>query len=180
MKRRSLAAMTVALLLFSLPLAASAMDQGQMEGMQKGGMDHGQMEGMNKGSMEQEKMEGMQAGGMMQGMVMLGNETEDGVKAMAHIKDIHEAMAKMGMDKTHHFMVMFTNAETGKAIDQGTVAVKIQDPSGKVSEPTMLMGMPGGFGTDLVLPEKGKYEFIIGTKLADGQKRQYQFDYTYK
>jgi hypothetical protein len=165
MRKRSLAAFAAILFLFAIPLGALAMDQGQMGGMNKGGMEHGQMNGM-------------QAGGM------LGARSENGVKAMAHIKDVHEAMAKMGMHQTHHFMVMFTNAETGKSVGEGTVAVKIKDPSGKVSEPIMLremnMGMGKGFGSDITLPEKGTYTFIVGSRLADGDTRQFHFEYTWK
>jgi len=159
MKSRSLVVLMAVLFLFSLPLAALAMDQGQMEGMSQGG-------------------------GMMGGMVMLGTQTQDGVKAMAHIKDIHAAMAKRGMSQTHHFMVMFNDAQSGSPIAQGRVAVKIEGPSGKAGKPVMLMGMKmgtvTGFGSDITLPAKGKYTFIVGTKLADGQQRQFQFEYTFK
>jgi hypothetical protein len=171
MKRRILVTLTAALFLFSIPLAALAMDQGQMKGMNKGAVEHGQMKGM-------------QGGGMMKGMVMLGTRTQDGVKAMAHLKDIHEAMAKMGMRQTHHFMVMFNDAQSGKSVTEGQAAVKIEGPSGEVGKPVMLkgmtMGMMKGFGADITLPEKGKYTFIVGTKLADGQQRQYRFEYTWK
>ena len=64
-------------------------------------------------------MPGMEKGGMMNGMMMLGNQTENGVKAMAHIKDIHEGMAKMGMEQTHHLMLMFMDTATGKPIAGG-------------------------------------------------------------
>jgi hypothetical protein len=40
------------------------------------------------------------------------------------------------------------------------------------------MGMEGHFGADIVLPEKGEYHFKVGTKLADGQKREYHFHHT--
>ena len=136
-------------------------------------MDHGKMQGMDHGSMP-----------AMNGMMMLGNQTENGVTAMAHIKDIHEGMAKMGMDQTHHFMVMFTDTATGKPIAEGTVAVKIKDPSGKVGKPIQLMGMNmgmgAGFGSDITLPAKGTYEFTVGTKLQDGKKRQFHFEFDNK
>jgi len=145
----------------------SSMDHGKMEGM-----DHGKMEGMDHG-----KMEGMDHGGMaMSGnMIMLGEETEGGVKAMAHLKDVKEAMAKMGMPGTHHFMVMFSDVATGKPIDAGKVAVKIEGPNDFKAGPIELMGMQGHFGADISLPGPGKYEFKIGSKLADGKKRQFEF-----
>jgi hypothetical protein len=156
-------ALLAALFLLSLPLAAGAME----------GMKHDKMEKMEHGSMEGMKHEGMK----MEGMIMLGEETEEGVKAMAHLNDVKEAMAKMGMKETHHFMVAFVDA-AGKPVTEGTVAVKIKNPAGKEGNAIKLMGMEGHFGADIVLPEKGEYHFKVGTKLADGQKREYHFHHT--
>ena len=158
---KKLNAILVALVLLGLPLAAGAME----------GMKHG----------EHDKMEGMKHEGMMMGkdMIMLGEETEEGVKAMAHIQDVKAAMAKMGMKETHHFMVAFVDAD-GKQITEGTVAVKVKDPAGKEGDPVKLMGMEGHFGADIILPEKGEYHFKVGTKLADGKKREYHFHHTVK
>ncbi|HXV19719.1 MAG TPA: hypothetical protein VD811_01865 [Desulfuromonadales bacterium] len=153
---KQLNAILVAIFLLGLPLAAGAMSHEKHE--------HGKMEGM--------KME--------EGMFMLGEETEEGVKAMAHLNDVKAAMAKVGMKETHHFMVAFVDTASGKQITEGTVAVKIKDPAGKESDPVKLMGMEGHFGADIVLPEKGKYEFKVGTKLPDGKTRQYMFNYTVK
>jgi hypothetical protein len=138
------------------------------------GMDQDSMKSMNHDTMDHD-MSGH--GGMsMEGhMMMLGNMEVEGVTAMAHLNDVHEAMAKAGMAKTHHLMIAFEGAK-GK-IEQGAVAVKVTDPSGKTSSPTMLMGMQGHFGVDLELREKGTYTFDVGTKLADGKKRQYTFTY---
>jgi hypothetical protein len=155
-------ALLAALFLLSLPLAAGAME----------GMKHDKMEKMEHGSMK-----GMEHGKMMEGMIMLGEETEEGVKAMAHLNDVKEAMAKMGMKETHHFMVAFVDA-AGKPVTEGTVAVKIKNPAGKEGKAIKLMGMEGHFGADIVLPEKGEYHFKVGTKLADGQKREYHFHHT--
>ncbi|ALC16625.1 hypothetical protein DSOUD_1853 [Desulfuromonas soudanensis] len=156
-------ALLAALFLLSLPLAAGAME----------GMKHDKMEKMEHGSMEGMKHEGMK----MEGMIMLGEGTEEGVKAMAHLNDVKEAMAKMGMKETHHFMVAFVDA-AGKPVTEGTVAVKIKNPAGKEGKAIKLMGMEGHFGADIVLPEKGEYHFKVGTKLADGQKREYHFHHT--
>lgn len=112
-------------------------------------------------------------------MVVLGEQTVDGVKCKAMIKDVGAAMAKMGMQENHHFMVMFSNAATGAPIEQGTAAVKITDTkTGKVGEPIALMGMGNHFGADVTLTGKGLYQFQVGTKLADGNKRQFQFSST--
>lgn len=167
----------LAAMLICLPLGAMAAQSG----MSGSGMDHGSMEGMDHG-----KMEGMDHGKMpmKDGMMMLNAQTVDGVKAMAHIKDIHAAMAKMGMDQTHHFMIMFVNTETGEPVGQGTVAVKIKDPDGNLSKPVQLMpmnmGMGEGFGSDITLPGKGHCEIVVGTRLADGKKRQFEFDFDYQ
>jgi len=173
MKKRFRVLLAV-LFALTLPLMASAAthEHGSMEKME--GMEHGKMEGM--------KHEGMEHGSMMMegGMIMLGDQTEEGVKAMAHLKDVKEAMSKMGMKTTHHFMVMFVDTKTGDPIETGTVAVKIKGPAGKEAEALELMGMQGHFGVDIALPEKGEYEFKVGTKLPDGKKRQYEFKYEAK
>ena len=111
----------------------------------------------------------------MGNMLDLGTKTEKGVKAMAHMKDVSAAMAKMGMKTTHHFMVMFNDEKSGKAIDSGKVAVKITGPDGTVNGPMELMGMQGHFGADVILDKKGEYKFQVGSKLADGTTRQFEF-----
>jgi len=162
--------------LVALPLAALAM-QHEAGGS---GMDHGKMD-MDKGKMDMDKGEMEHGGMMMEGnMAMLGDAVEDGVKAMAHLKDVKDAMAKMGMKTTHHLMVMFADADSGKPIDAGMAAVKITGPDGKESEAIKLMGMQGHFGADVALAGPGAYHFSIGTKLPDGKKRQFEFDYHLK
>lgn len=113
--------------------------------------------------------------------IMLGEQTVDGIKAMAHLNDIGAVMAKMGKKENYHFMVMFSDATSGAAIDQGTVAVKITDPAtGQSGTAVPLEGMGGHFGADVTLTAKGEYQFTVGSKLADGSKRQFTFQYTRK
>lgn len=164
MKTRILA--LVAALLLALPLAASAAtDEHSGHGTTQQGQAAPQ-DGM--------KMDGMNMGGAM---IMLGETTEDGVTAMAHLNDVGAAMAKMGMKENYHLMVMF-NDSSGAAIAEGTVAVKVTDPAGKESGPIALMAMAGQFGADLALTDKGDYRFVVGTRLADGKTRQFQFQFT--
>ncbi len=150
------------LLLMALPLAALAAspESGKHEMAQEG--------------------QAMQHGGMAMGgnMIMLGETTEDGVQGMAHLSDVGEAMAKMGMKENYHLMVMFNDSTTGEKISGGTVAVKVTDPAGKESAPVAMMAMEGQFGADLALTEKGEYRLTVGTKLDDGKKRQFGFKYT--
>lgn len=107
---------------------------------------------------------------------MLGEQTVDGVRAMAHLNDIGAVMAPLGRKENYHLMVMFTEVKTGKAIDQGTVAVRITPPqAAQPGEALALIGMDGHFGVDLALSTKGEYRFQVGSKLADGSKRQFTF-----
>lgn len=132
--------------------------------------------GISVQAMEMEK-----SGMNMKGnYIMLPNSTEGGVTAMAHLKDIKAAMAKMGMHATNHFMVMFTDQKSGSQISEGLVALKITDPHGKVSGPIYLMPMAGAFGSDITLTDKGSYQLEVGTKLRDGIKRKFHFTYTIK
>ena len=120
------------------------------------------------------------AAAMHGNMLDLGSISEKGVKANAHLNDVAEAMAKAGRPYTHHFMVMFVNEKSGELSEEGTVAVKIRNPVGEESLPLRLEGMDGHFGADIILEQKGAYEFSVGTALTDGVKRQYQFSFEYK
>jgi hypothetical protein len=161
---------TVTILFSTLLLVLPA---GTMAASHEGG--HG---GHSGHEMSQEG-QAMQHGGMMMGgMIMLEEKTEDGVRGMVHLNDVGEAMAKMGMKENFHFMVMFTDTASGGTIAEGTVALKVIDPAGKESEPVALVLMDGMFGADLALTEKGPYRFVVGTRLADGKKRQFEFTHT--
>jgi len=141
---------------------AMAMDHSQMDGsMEHGSMGHG---GMN----------------MAGEMAPLGQVVTDGVAAKGMIKDIREAMAKMGMEATNHFMVFFTDEKTGEPISGGLVALKITAPDGVVGEPIKLMMMGTGAGSDITLKTPGEYKLEVGTKLNDGTKRTFVFHYTVK
>ena len=165
-----IAVMTFAMLLTTpAKVLAASHEHGSHGGSSgMGSMDHG--------SMKMGDHAGMKMGA---GMAMLGEQTVEGVKAMAHANDVKAAMAKMGMKETHHFMVAFVGKD-GKQITEGTVAVKIQNPAGTVGEAIPLMGMQEHFGADIVLAEKGTYMFKVGTKLPDGLVRQYEFKYEVK
>ncbi len=112
--------------------------------------------------------------------IMLPMLEVDGVSAMAHLKDIKAAMAKMGLTATNHFMVMFTSQKSGKQLTDGMAALKITNPAGKISPPVMLMAMNGTFGSDITLTKLGLYKLDVGTKLTDGRKRVFHFTYTVK
>lgn len=113
-------------------------------------------------------------------MIMLGDKVVDGVKASVHLNDVKAAMAKMGMKETHHFMVMFQEDASGKALEAGTVALKIKGPDKVESAPVSLMGMGGHFGADITLAAPGQYTFTLGTKLPDGKTRQFEYSYDLK
>lgn len=46
--------------------------------------------------------------------------------------------------------------------------------------PLELMGMQGHFGADVTLDKPGDYRFEVGSKLADGEARQFEFKTTLK
>lgn len=172
--KKTLVKILFAALITSFPMAA----------LSAGGHDHGSMKKEATKAATEMKHDGHgdHAAMMKEGdMIMLGDEMKEGVKGMAHLKDVGEAMAKMGMKENYHFMIMFMDAKTGSPIEEGTVAVKITDPSGKeAGAPVELMGMDGHFGADIALTEKGEYHFKVGTKLPDSTKRQYHFHHVVK
>ena len=120
---------------------------------------------------------------MEHGSHMMGNvvheEVVDGVKASFSVLDIGAKMKEAGMKETHHIMVMFTDAKSGKQLAEGDVKVKVMGPD-KAEQVKDLMGMEGGFGSDFTLPKKGKYGVMAKFKLADGKVRIVKFRYTVK
>lgn len=156
---RKLVLATAVTLALAAPAAFAAMDHESMP------MDHGSM-----------KME--HGGGHMMGKVV-HQEVVDGVKATFSVMDIKAKMKEMGMNATHHIMVMFTDAKTGKMMSGGEAKIKVMGPD-KSEQVKDLMGMEGGFGSDFTLAKKGKYGVMCKFKLADGKVRQVKFWYTVK
>jgi len=146
----------------TLALAAPAAFAADHEGHDHGSMDmeHGDHSMMSMGKAAHE-------------------EVVDGVKATFNVINIQQRMKEMGMKETHHIMVMFTDAKTGKMMSNGEVRIKVMGPD-KSEQVKDLMGMEGGFGSDFTLPKKGKYGVMCKFKLADGKVRNDKFWYTVK
>ncbi len=156
---KKLTVLIAAALAFSAPMAAFAMehDHGSMK------MDHGE-HAMDKGDVAHE-------------------EVVDGVKATFKVMSMKENMKGMEMPKemkeTHHIMVDFKDAKSGKVLADGQATVKVQGPD-KVAQTKELMGMQGGFGADFDLSKKGKYGVMCKFQLKDGKVRSSKFWYTVK
>ena len=112
-------------------------------------------------------------------------EVVDGVKATFKVMSMKEHMKAMNMElpkglkETHHIAVEFKDAKTGKALTEGEVKAKLQNPD-KTEQAKDLMGMQGHFGADFDLSKKGKYGVMCKFKLKDGKVRQSKFWYTVK
>lgn len=112
-------------------------------------------------------------------------EVVDGVKATFKVMSMKEHMKAMDMEmpkemkETHHIAVEFKDAKTGKALTEGEVKVKVQNPD-KSDQTKDLMGMQGHFGADFELSKKGKYGVMSKFQLKDGKTRSSKFWYTVK
>jgi len=85
----------------------------------------------------------------------------------------------MGMKETHHIMVMFHDAKTGKMMNGGEATIKVVGPD-KSEQVKDLMGMEGGFGADFTMAKPGKYGVMCKFKLADSKVRSVKFWYVVK
>jgi hypothetical protein len=165
----------IVLIAAALALSATASFAADHEGQDHGSMDMGHGEhsmmdmehGAHKGDVAHE-------------------EVVDGVKATFKVVNVKEHMKGMkGMDmprdmkETHHIMVEFKDAKSGKALTDGDVKVKVQNPDKSVQAKD-LMGMQGHFGADFDLSKKGKYGVMSKFLLKDGKTRQAKFWYTVK
>jgi len=146
----------------TLALSAPAAFAADQEGHDHGSMDmgHGDHSMMSMGKSVHE-------------------EVVDGVKASFNVIDIQQRMKEMGMKETHHIMVMFTDAKTGKMMSNGEAKIKVMGPD-KSEQVKNLMDMEGGFGSDFTMAKKGKYGVMCKFKLADGKVRNAKFWYTVK
>ena len=112
-------------------------------------------------------------------------EVVDGVKATFNVQTMADAMKAMGMEmpkgvkETHHVSVSFKDAKSGKALTEGEVKVKVQNPD-KSDQSKDLMGMHGHFGADFEFSKSGKYGVMCKFQLKDGKTRQAKFWYTVK
>lgn len=112
-------------------------------------------------------------------------EVVDGVKVTFKVMSMKDHMKAMDMEmpkemkETHHIAVEFKDAKTGKALTEGEVKVKVQNPD-KSDQSKDLMGMQGHFGADFDLSKKGKYGVMSKFLLKDGKTRSAKFWYTAK
>jgi hypothetical protein len=112
-------------------------------------------------------------------------EVIDGVKATFTVQTMADAMKAMGMampkgvKETHHISVAFKDVKSGKALTEGEVKIKVQNPD-KTDQSVDLMGMHGHFGADVVMTAKGKYGVMCKFQLKDGKVRSAKFWYTLK
>ena len=132
-------------------------------------------------AMEHEKM-----------MAGMGNtaheEVVEGVKVTFKVLSMKELMKEMNMEmpkgvkETHHIMVEFKDAKTGKPLTEGEVTIKVLNPdkSAQTKDLMAMKGMAGmgaGFGADLEFSQKGKYGIMTKFKLKDGRIRSSKFWY---
>jgi len=112
-------------------------------------------------------------------------EVVDGVKATFKIMSMKEHMKASGMEmpkgmkETHHIAAEFKDVKSGKALTEGEVKVKVQNPD-KSAQTKDMMGMEGHFGADLEMSKKGKYGVMSKFILKDGKTRSAKFWYTVK
>jgi hypothetical protein len=158
MKRFTIAMMALVFAMGMPMIATAAMDHGSQDKEMAGDMKH-----------DMSAMEG--------GFVEIGKDTQNGVVATIKLKTYDDktlaSMKKMGMDATHHVMIFFADEKSGDEIAGGKVALKVK---GQDAKPTMMMLMGKGFGADVSLSGM-VITFDIGTKLEDGQKRQFSIEF---
>ena len=177
MKRFTFAMMALVFVM-GMPMVALAMDHGSHDKEMSKDMDHDKhkahdMKMDDAKEMDHDMHKGHEMAAEDGGFVEIGKDTQDGVVATGKVKAYDEktrsTLAKMGMNATHHVMVFFTDDKTGAAGTSGKAALKRK---GQDAMPAMLMQMGPGFGSDVSVGD-GLSTFEIGTKLEDGEKRQF-------
>ncbi len=158
---KKLTVLITALFALAFPMASFAVDHGS-----HGGGSHDKGHGGHQGDVAHE-------------------EVVEGVKATFNVMSMKEHMKAMNMDmpkgmkETHHIAVEFKDAKSGKALIEGEVKVKVQNPD-KSDQTKDLVGMQGHFGADFDFSKKGKYGIMCKFQLKDGKVRQSKFWYIVK
>ncbi len=137
-----------------------------------GNPDHGSMKGMDHGSMKGVEMKEHGQHTAEWGP-SIHESSVQGYTITYHLMDNRAAMAKMGDMKGHdmsqmksHHLMVFIAGPDGARVEDAKVGYKVEGPSGE--QKTMAMAMKGGFGADVELGSKGRYE--IKTKAVVGEK----------
>jgi hypothetical protein len=158
MKKTSII-MAVASLALSIPLSVPAMQH-----------DHGATHAGHGGE-------------MMQMGTVAHQQVAGGVKATFSVMDMREQVKgsemPKGLKETHHLMVQFADAKSGKPLTSGEVKVKIVGPD-KSEQVKALVGMSGHFGADFVMDKKGRYGILYKFKLTGGKVESGKFWYSIK
>ena len=118
--------------------------------------------------------DGMSAEGLM---YIIGDQVRDGVRGMAHLKEIAPPLQSRSLTITHHFMVAFVDQSSGDQIETGTAALQVENPQGERTGPIPLHGMEGHFGADLILEGTGPYHFLVVLEQDDGTEHQFRFQH---
>lgn len=156
-----------------------------------GDMGHGGMSGMKmegNGGMKMEGHEGMSAKSGGHDMMKMGDKAFSGKigpwKGTARIMDMKAHMEASGMKtmgampNSHHIAFELSDANTKKAVTEGTGKVTVTGPD-KKSATSEFMVMQGHFGADFNLPGPGKYT-IKAEFASGGRKGSVTFAYTLK
>lgn len=114
------------------------------------------------------------------GMFLLGTDVQNGIQAMAHLQAPRKTLATPVRANASHLMVIFVDTGTGKAVPLKKANVKIKSPSNAQGPPISMVRTGDRFGANVILTEKGRYQFTVGATMESGQKRTFHFTYTRK
>ena len=139
-------------------------------------------------STHHEKMDSkMMCGGMSARSDKVGTAEKQGhdTMGMMHGHDkgdknsqgMDKAMMESMMAGTHHVMVVVSEEETKKEIENAEVEIQIGPPSMKKSHAVELMSMKNHSCAGLVLDEKGEYTIITHVKVGEKFRTTY-FQYS--
>ena len=108
--------------------------------------------------------------------ILLGEQTVNGITAMAHISDIGAMMAKMGRKENSHFMVRFTDMSTGTAMTPGAAVLKIIDAQqAQFGETLELVGTDELFEAIVFVPAQGKVTLQVEYSAPNRQPLHFPF-----
>ena len=108
--------------------------------------------------------------------VLLGEQTVNGMTALAYIQDVSALMAKMGRKENTRFIVMFTEQSSGAAVLADQTVLKIVAASEQqIGQIVKLAGVDEHFEANVVLPGQGSLRLEVECIDQTGQTRPFTF-----
>lgn len=110
----------------------------------------------------------------------IDTKTVNGVRARIDIVSLGEVQKKGDKLFTHQITATFTNAKSGKVVNNGSVALRFTKDHDDTGNFMAFSPTGNGFETYMFLSNKGEQHMMLAAKLNEEKVRQFHFHFNIK